>query len=72
MVCIAVCRKGREMVIGLKGDGCRFQGHSFCAEGEFETVHSPHMIMLTNLCTIAEAPCARTTSPSVAQQAALA
>lgn len=42
-------------------------------EGEGErAIHSPRMIMLTNLYTIAEAPCARTTLPFVAQQAALA
>lgn len=45
----------------------------FCVEGEEgRTIHSPRMIMLTNLCTIAEAPCARTALPFVARQAALA
>lgn len=49
------------------------EGTVFVLEGEGErTIRSPHMITLTDLCTIAEVPCAQITSPSVAQQAALA
>lgn len=48
------------------------KGMVFVRKENERTIHSPRMIMLTNLYTIAEAPCARTMSPSVAQQAALA